>query len=102
MVAYLVAQYVDVRLFHFWKKLTKGKYLWLRNNASTIVSQLVDTTLVVLVLFYGKESFDVMTQYIQDGWSFKALVALADTPILYLCTWYIRKRFKLKFAQEVT
>lgn len=51
MTAYLCAQFLDVRLFHFWKKLTKGKHLWLRNNASTIASQLLDTTLVVLVLF---------------------------------------------------
>lgn len=102
MAAYLVAQYVDIRLFHFWKKFTNGKYLWLRNNASTIVSQLVDNTLVVLVLFYGMESWEVMSEYIRDGWSFKVLAALVDTPILYLSTWFIRKRFKLKFAQEVS
>ena len=56
MLAYLVAQYIDVRLFHFWKGLTKGKYLWFRNNASTVVSQFVDSTLVVGVLFYDKMS----------------------------------------------
>ena len=43
MIAYLIAQYLDVKAFHFWKKLTKGKHLWLRNNASTIFSQFVDT-----------------------------------------------------------
>lgn len=101
MTAYLVAQLVDVRLFHFWKRLTNGKWLWLRNNASTILSQFVDTTLVVLVLFYGKESFETMGALVKDGWMFKALVALADTPLIYLFAWLLRKQFKLKFGQEV-
>ncbi len=101
MIAYLVAQFVDVRLFHFWKGLTKGKHLWLRNNASTVLSQLVDTTLVVGVLFIGQESWSTIGSYIRDGWMFKALVALADTPLLYAATWYVRRILKLKFAQEV-
>ena len=53
MVAYLTAQFVDVRLFHFWKQRTEGKALWLRNNGSTLVSQFVDTTAVVLISHYG-------------------------------------------------
>ena len=53
MVAYLFAQIIDVRIFHFWKRLTNGKHLWLRNNGSTIASQLVDTTLVICILFVG-------------------------------------------------
>ena len=52
MVAYLFAQYIDVRLFHFWKKLTNGKHLWLRNNASTMCSQIIDTFAVLFLLFY--------------------------------------------------
>ncbi len=102
MAAYLVAQLVDVRLFHFWKKLTNGKMLWLRNNASTVLSQLVDTTLVVGVLFYGKESYETMASLIQDGWIFKALAALIDTPIIYVITWVLRRQFHLKFGQEVS
>ncbi len=101
MVAYIIAQLVDVRLFHFWKGLTGGKYLWLRNNASTVVSHLVDTTLVVSVLFVGVKSWNEIGEMIRDGWMFKALAALADTPFLYLATWLVRKRLKLKFAQEV-
>jgi len=49
MIAYLTAQFIDVRIFHFWKKLTKGKHLWLRNNASTMFSQLVDTSMVLFI-----------------------------------------------------
>ncbi len=54
MIAYLAAQFLDIRLFHFWKRLTRGRHLWLRNNASTICSQLLDTVLVVSVLFAGQ------------------------------------------------
>lgn len=100
MTAYLIAQLVDVRLFHFWKRLTDGRMLWLRNNASTILSQLVDTTLVVGVLFYGVEDWSVMASYISDGWMFKAMVALADTPVIYFVLWMTRRWLGLKFAQE--
>ncbi len=51
MAAYLVAQLVDVHLFHFWKRVTGGRHLWLRNNASTMVSQLVDTVAVILITY---------------------------------------------------
>ena len=52
MVAYLTAQLIDVRIFHFWKRLTKGKHLWLRNNASTMFSQLVDTSVILIILIF--------------------------------------------------
>jgi len=83
MVAYLSAQFIDVRIFHFWKKLTNGKHLWLRNNGSTIASQLIDTTLVVFILFYGKEELGWIYIAIINGWLFKMLMALIDTPIIY-------------------
>ena len=101
MTAYLVAQLVDVRIFHFWKKLTNGKMLWLRNNGSTVVSQLIDTTLVVLVLFVGVRPSSELWQFIIDGWMFKALVALADTPLFYLFSGMARKQFGLKLGQEL-
>ena len=83
MVAYLVAQFIDVRIFHFWKKLTNGKHLWLRNNGSTVASQLVDTTLVICILFVGVWESDQIFSAIIDGWLFKMLMALIDTPIIY-------------------
>lgn len=93
MAAYLVAQLVDIQLFHFWKRLTKGRHLWLRNNFSTVASQLVDTTLVVCLLFVGTDLQGRIPQMIAAGWSFKALVALVDTPLFYLATWWWRRRF---------
>ena len=101
MLAYLCAQFLDVRLFHFWKNLTKGKHLWLRNNASTIASQLVDTTLVVFVLFAGVWSGGQILTVIVDGWIFKMLCALIDTPIIYGVLYFLRKKFNLKFGEEL-
>ena len=83
MIAYLFAQFVDVRIFHFWKKLTNGKHLWLRNNGSPVASQLIDTTLVVCILFLGVWNGDQIFQAIIDGWLFKMLMAFIDTPIIY-------------------
>ncbi len=94
MIAYLIAQWFDIQLFHFWKRLTKGKHLWLRNNGSTILSQLVDTSLVVTVLFLGTQNQPLIPGMIIDGWKFKALVALVDTPFFYLGVWAF-KRFRL-------
>lgn len=100
MTAYLLAQLVDVRLFHFWKKLTKGRMLWVRNNGSTILSQLADSVLVVGVLFYGREPMDFMFGLVLHLWLFKILWALIDTPVIYGLVWYIRRRYKLEPGQE--
>ena len=83
MIAYLFAQFIDVRIFHFWKRLTNGKHLWLRNNGSTIASQLVDTTLVIMILFVGVWESNQIISAIIDGWLFKMLMAAIDTPIIY-------------------
>ena len=54
MLTYLFAQFVDIRIYHFWKRLTKGKHLWLRNNFSTFTSQFLDTfTIVSLLIVFG-------------------------------------------------
>jgi uncharacterized integral membrane protein (TIGR00697 family) len=90
MVAYLIAQSVDVRLFHFWKRRTKGKHLWLRNNASTTVSQLVDSTAILTILYIagnlGDEinTISALVILILNSYLFKFFFALFDTPFLYL------------------
>lgn len=93
MIAYLVAQLVDVRVFHFWKRVTNGKHLWLRNNGSTLVSQLVDTTAVILVTHFYAGALPVdddgslalqLTLFIATGYVFKVLCALADTVPFYI------------------
>jgi uncharacterized integral membrane protein (TIGR00697 family) len=102
MAAYLVAQLVDIRVFHFWKRLTGGKMLWVRNNFSTITSQFVDTFTVVLLLCLGGEiKWSLFWILVVNGFLFKVLVALIDTPLFYLGTYLIRKRFKLALGQEI-
>ena len=102
MIAYLFAQFIDVRIFHFWKRLTNGKHLWLRNNGSTIASQLVDTTLVICVLFIGVWPSNQIFQAVIDGWTFKMLCALIDTPIFYACSYYFKDKFGLKLNEEIS
>ena len=101
MLAYIIAQLVDVQLYEFWKKKTKGKMLWLRNNGSTIFSQLVDTTLVVVVLFTGLKSSTEIVSIITDGWLFKVVCAFIDTPVIYVSVFLIRRYFKLKPGEEI-
>ena len=102
MGAYLAAQYIDIRMFHFWKKLTSGRHLWLRNNGSTIFSQLVDTALVLILLsFAGAIEWSRFWPLLQSGFLFKVLVALVDTPILYGAVWILRQKFSLGFGEEV-
>lgn len=102
MLAYLLAQFIDIRIFHFWKNLTKGKHLWLRNNGSTFASQLVDTaTVLALLCFVGAIEWNKFGILLLNGFLFKVLMALIDTPILYLATGFIRKKFNLKFGEEL-
>jgi len=84
LVAYLVSQHHDVWAFHFWKRKTKGKYLWLRNNASTMISQLIDTTLFTFLAFWGVFSWNVFWQIFLTTYIFKWIIAALDTPFLYL------------------
>ena len=100
MVAYLFAQFIDVRIFHFWKKLTNGKHLWLRNNGSTVASQLVDTTLVICILFAGVWETDQILSAIRDGWLFKMLMALIDTPIIYGIIHLLKGRIDIADIEE--
>lgn len=102
MLAYLVAQFFDVRIFHFWKNLTKGKYLWLRNNFSTVFSQLLDTILVTTVIFAGRESFGFITDLIWDGWLFKVTFAAIDTILIYPIVYWFRYKFNLQRNQEIS
>jgi queuosine precursor transporter len=102
MIAYLVAQFIDIRIFHFWKKLTKGKHLWLRNNGSTIVSQFVDTATVLSLLCFAEAiAWERFPALLLNGFLFKVFIALLDTPLFYLATGYLRQRFNLGLNDEL-
>jgi queuosine precursor transporter len=102
MTAYLTAQLIDIRVFHFWKRLTNGRHLWLRNNGSTIVSQLVDTAAVLsLLCLAGVIEWSRFPTLLQNGFLFKVLVALADTPLFYASVWILRRQFRLGVGEEI-
>ena len=90
VIAYAVAQTVDVKMFHFWKRLTNGKHLWLRNNLSTTFSQLVDTIAILSINymvgnFEGEiNSLSALFSLILSMYTFKFFSALFDTPLFYL------------------
>lgn len=85
MTAYLVAQLVDVRLYHFWWRVTGGKHLWLRNNGSTWISQLLDTVIVnsIFLPFLGVPWAEI-TVIIAASYVAKLIIAAIDTPFIYL------------------
>ena len=102
MLAYLFAQYIDISIYHFWKRVTKGKMLWLRNNFSTFSSQLVDTlTVVGLLCVFGVLPWDKFYGLVVSGFLFKIFIAAFDTPLLYLFVYLLRKRFNLKIGEEI-
>ena len=97
MVAYLVSQYHDVIAFHFWKNFTNGRYLWLRNNASTMMSQAVDTVLFVTIAFAGTLDFSVIINMILTQYVVKILIAIVDTPLGYVLVSQVR-RYQVKLG----
>jgi uncharacterized integral membrane protein (TIGR00697 family) len=109
MVAYLTAQFVDVHIFHFLKKISKGKMLWLRNNGSTITSQLVDSFAVVFITYFfthaivineGENVAKVLTVLILSNYFFKMIAALVDTIPFYLAVNFLSKFLNIDPLRE--
>ena len=105
MIAYLTAQFCDVHIFHFLKKLTKGKHLWLRNNGSTLVSQLIDSIAVILITHYfaagiplteTKSVFFFFFSFIISAYLFKVVAALIDTIPFYFGTKWLKNYLKVE------
>jgi len=96
MIAYLVSQYFDVWLYNFIKKLTLNNFLWLRNNLSTILSSLIDNTIFSLLAWIilnpePETMYNVIMIYIFGTYLLRILIALIDTPFLYLAKFFIPK-----------
>lgn len=94
MIAYLVSQHHDVFAFHFWRQKTKGRFLWLRNNASTIVSQALDTAIFITIAFWGTVPGGTLTNMLLTQYVVKIIIAVFDTPFCYLLVGLLRKRIK--------
>ncbi len=102
MMAYLSAQFVDIRFYHFWKKLTQGRMLWLRNNFSTFSSQLIDTVAVIsLLCLFGVLEWNLFWGLVLSGFLFKIIIAALDTPFLYFFVYLFRKKFDLQPTDEL-
>ena len=108
MIAYLLAQFCDVQIFHFLKKKTGGKHLWLRNNGSTMISQMVDSIAVILISHYLANAFSyqiyqnggdvavTLIGLITAGYAFKFLAALLDTIPFYFGTKFLNKYLQIE------
>ncbi|CAM1344718.1 queuosine precursor transporter [Tenacibaculum amylolyticum] len=102
MLAYLFAQFIDIRVYHFWKNYTDGAHLWLRNNFSTFFSQFIDTLTVLLLLCsFGIIPWDKFLGLLISGVVFKIMIAALDTPLLYVAVHWFRKKFDLKPGEEI-
>lgn len=97
IIAFLIAQYHDILAFDFWKKKTSGRFLWFRNNASTIISQFIDTTIFMFIAFYmvtPKFTADFIFALIVPYFTLKVVVAFCDTPFCYLGVRWLRNSKK--------
>jgi uncharacterized PurR-regulated membrane protein YhhQ (DUF165 family) len=105
MAAYLSAQFCDVALFHFWKRLTRGRHLWLRNNASTVVSQLVDSVMVISITFgaallRGEIALATALVLLGSNYAFKFCAALLDTIPLYVAVRWLGRYLHIDPTRE--
>ena len=96
MIAYLISQYFDVWFFNYIKRITSEKYLWLRNNLSTIASSLVDNTVFSIFawILLNPEPisiYNVIMIYILGTYLLRILLALFDTPLIYIAKFFIKK-----------
>jgi hypothetical protein len=84
LTAYMISQFTDVWIFHICRRLTKGRHLWLRNNLSTALSQLIDTLLFISIAFAGLMP---LLPLIVGQWVIKLAIAVVDTGVVYLLVW---------------
>jgi len=102
MVAYLVSQHHDVFAFHFWRRKTGGRFLWLRNNASTMLSQALDTGLFITLAFWGTVPAGVLVDMLLRQYIMKLVIAAADTPFCYLLVGLLKDRVRPRLVAAET
>ncbi|MGL1931313.1 MAG: queuosine precursor transporter [Desulfotalea sp.] len=93
IVAYMVSQYHDIWSFGLIKEKTGGRYLWLRNSLSTMLSQAIDTVVFTLIAFWGQYEWPVLVSIFWTAYALKWIVAAADTPFLYIARWMKNKGY---------
>ena len=101
LVAYLVGQLADISLFHWLRKLTEGKHLWLRATGSTFGSQFLDTFIVLSIAFYGVMSIQTIIAITLFNYLYKFIVAILITPLIYLAHWMIDQYLGKETAEDL-
>ncbi len=96
MIAYLLSQYFDIWIYSLIKKITSNKYLWFRNNFSTILSSLIDNTIFSLIAWIilnpnPETLYKVITTYILGTYFLRIFIAILDTPFIYISRKFIPK-----------
>lgn len=91
VLAYVVSQHHDVWAFWKWRQVTRGRHLWVRNNLSTMTSQLIDTTVFTTVAFGGLVPIGTLALIALSTWLVKLFIAAIDTPFVYLGVWLIKR-----------
>jgi queuosine precursor transporter len=92
MFAYLISQHHDVMAFYFWRRKTGARHLWLRNNASTMASQAIDTALFISIAFWGTMPVGIIFNMMLTQYLIKLGIAVLDTPFCYLLVGLLRGR----------
>ena len=93
IIAFMFSQLIDVTVFWFFKNKTGDKKIWLRTTGSTIISQLFDSFIVLGIAFWlpGKINFDTFITSALTGYTFKLIIAIVLTPLIYLGHYSIKK-----------
>lgn len=92
LVAYLFGEFVNSAILAKLKIITKGKYLWTRTISSTLVGQLLDTTIFMFIAFYGIFPMDLIISITISGYLLKVVTEILFTPFTYLIVNYLKKK----------
>ncbi|PJZ69465.1 hypothetical protein CH373_15335 [Leptospira perolatii] len=84
VVAYLLGQLLDIQVFHFLRMRTKNRFIWLRATGSTIISQLLDSYVVIFIAYFGQYEFETLNKISSTNFLYKLGIAIAITPVIYL------------------
>lgn len=101
LVAYLLGQLADISLFHWLRKKTQGKHLWLRATGSTFGSQFLDTFVVLMVAFAGQLSFQEILAITLFNYGYKFIIAIVITPVIYGAHWVMDRYLGAEQAEEM-
>lgn len=101
ITAYLIGQLADITLFHWLRKLTEGRMLWLRATGSTFGSQFLDTLIVLTVAFAGQLRFQEILAITLFNYSYKFIIAIVITPFIYAAHWAMDRYLGHERAEEM-